>query len=58
MKFMQLTVDLMQIEARLQAVGGDTSWSLNKLEYAEKPNAVPQMPDISVNNMYLINLLL
>ena len=41
----------MQIEARLQAVGGDTSWSLNKLEYAEKPNAVPQMPDISVNNI-------
>ena len=40
-----------QIEARLQAVGGNTGWSLKDLEYAEQPNAVPQMPDISVNNI-------
>jgi hypothetical protein len=40
-----------QIEIRLQAVGGDLSWTLQQLEYAEKPNAVPQMPTISVNNI-------
>jgi len=40
-----------QIEARLQAVGGNTGWSLQELEYAEKSDAVPQMPDISVNNI-------
>ena len=40
-----------QIEARLQAVGGNTSWSLEQLEQAERPNAVPQMPTMSVNNI-------
>jgi hypothetical protein len=40
-----------QIVQRLQAVGGDLSWTLQQLEYAEKPNAVPQMPTISVNNI-------
>ena len=40
-----------QIEARLQAVGGSLSWTLEQLEQAERPNAVPQMPDISVNNI-------
>jgi hypothetical protein len=40
-----------QIEIRLQAVGGDLTWTLQQLEYAEKPNAVPQMPTISVNNI-------
>ncbi|MEO2147958.1 MAG: hypothetical protein ABGW56_02755, partial [Flavobacteriaceae bacterium] len=40
-----------QIELRLQAVGGNTGWTLDQLEEAERPNAVPQMPTISVNNI-------
>ena len=40
-----------QIKSRLEAVGGSASWTLQELEYAEKPNAIPQKPDISVNNI-------
>ena len=39
------------VSARLQAVGGNSSWTLQQLEQAEKPDAVPQMPSISVNNI-------
>jgi len=39
------------ITTRLQAVGGNTGWTLEQLEQAEKPNAVPQMPTMSVNNI-------
>ena len=40
-----------EIESRLQAVGGNTGWTLQQLEQAEKPDAVPQMPTMSVNNI-------
>ena len=40
-----------KIVARLAAVGGNTGWTLQQLEYAEKLNAVPQMPTMSVNNI-------
>ena len=40
-----------EIETRLQAVEGNTGWTLEELERAEKPNSVPQMPDISVINI-------
>jgi hypothetical protein len=40
-----------QIETRLQAVEGYANWNLQQLEYAEKSNAIPQMPEISVNNI-------
>ena len=40
-----------QILSRLQAVSGDTGWTLEQLEQAERPNAVPQMPTMSVNNI-------
>jgi len=40
-----------QIETRLQAVNGNIGWNLQQLEYAEKSNAIPQMPTISVNNI-------
>jgi hypothetical protein len=40
-----------EIESRLNIVGGNTGWTLQQLEQAEKPDAVPQMPTMSVNNI-------
>jgi len=40
-----------EIQNRLNAVGGNTGWTLQKLEYTEKSDSIPQMPSISVSNI-------